>query len=538
MVFIRKILVPGTDRVLIWERIFPMFENLFSYALTNPLSILLNKAPTEFQRKDILNIIEREQIERITFHYTALDGRLKELKIPVWSRKQAELVLAQGERVDGSSLFKGIVETTGSDLYVVPDYGSAFLNPFDEKSIDFICRYLTKKGEPVYFTPDNILARASDVFQKKSGMDLYAMGELEFFLISAREENIFPLNEQRGYHESTPFIKSGEILNEIVRLITQITGAVKYAHSEVGSINNIHSDMPEINGKQAEQLEIEFSPRPARQMAEALVIGRWIIRNVAYKHGCIATFTPKLDQEASGNGFHFHMALYKNEKNIMRGEDGELSEQALRLIGGLCEYAPSLTAFGNTVASSYFRLVPDQEAPTKIFWSDLNRSALIRVPLGWSEIGDLAQIVNPEEEGSFDDAEGRQTVELRSPDGSGLVHLLLAGMTMAAEWAFLDDRSLKLAEQLYASEEIVRDRKEIEYFQSLPTSCVESSRILEKRRDLFQRENIFPESIIEYIIKLLQAENDEQINQRLAEMAENDRLREIRKILQKDLHRH
>jgi len=109
---------------------------------------------------------------------------------------------------------------------------------------------------------------------------------------------------------------------------------------------------------------------------------------------------------------------------------------------------------------------------------------------------------------------------------------------MAAEWAFLDDRSLKLAEQLYASEEIVRDRKEIEYFQSLPTSCVESSRVLEKRRDLFQRENVFPESIIEYIIKLLQAENDEQLNQRLAEMAENDRLKEIRKILQKDLHRH
>jgi glutamine synthetase len=476
-----------------------MFENLFSYALTNPLSILLNKAPAEFQRKDVLNIIEREQIERITFHYTALDGRLKELKIPVWSRKQAELVLAQGERVDGSSLFKGIVETTGSDLYVVPDYSSAFLNPFDEKSIDFICRYLTKKGEPVYFTPDNILARASDVFQKKSKMDLYAMGELEFFLISAREENIFPLNEQRGYHESTPFIKSGEILNEIVRLITQITGAVKYAHSEVGSINNIHSDMAEINGKQAEQLEIEFEPRPTRQMAEALVIGRWIIRNVAYKHGCVATFTPKLDQEAAGNGFHFHMALYKNEKNVMRGEDGELS---------------------------------------KIFWSDLNRSALIRVPLGWSEIGDLAQIVNPKEEDSFDDAEGRQTVELRSPDGSGLVHLLLAGMTMAAEWAFLDDRSLKLAEQLYASEEIVKDRKEIGYFQSLPTSCVESSRVLEKRRDLYQRENVFPESIIDYIIKHLQAENDEQINHRLAEMSENDRLQEIRKILQKDLHRH
>ena len=74
----------------------------------------------------------RAQIERITFHYTALDGEYKELKIPIGNRYQAERILADGERVDGSSLFKGMVETTLSDLYVVPLYKSAFLNPFDE----------------------------------------------------------------------------------------------------------------------------------------------------------------------------------------------------------------------------------------------------------------------------------------------------------------------------------------------------------------------------------------------------------------------
>src|SRR5512135_943658 len=118
-----------------------------SYALTSPLSLLLDKAPREFTREDLIHVIEEKHIERITFHYTALDGKLKELKIPVVGRKQAEWILADGERVDGSSLFKGMVDAALSDLYVMPLYKTAFLNPFDESSLDFTCRYLTKDGE-------------------------------------------------------------------------------------------------------------------------------------------------------------------------------------------------------------------------------------------------------------------------------------------------------------------------------------------------------------------------------------------------------
>jgi len=63
-----------------------------------------------------------KQLERITFHYVGLDGKLKELKIPVTSLSQAETILAEGERVDGSSLYKGLVDMGLSDLYVVPVY--------------------------------------------------------------------------------------------------------------------------------------------------------------------------------------------------------------------------------------------------------------------------------------------------------------------------------------------------------------------------------------------------------------------------------
>jgi len=201
----------------------------------------------------------------------------------------------------------------------------------------------------------------------------------------------------------------------MVRLITQITGAVKYAHSEVGFVESVRSDLEEIRGKQAEQLEVEFTPRPPEEMADALVLGRWLIRNTAYKYGCVATFTPKIEEGIAGNGLHFHMELLRGGKNIMLDESGKLSVPARRLIGGLCAYADSLTAFGNTVSSAYLRLVPNQEAPTRICWSDLNRSSMIRVPLGWANLRHLARRLNPQETASFSADQSRQTVELRSP---------------------------------------------------------------------------------------------------------------------------
>src|SRR5512142_2592689 len=114
------------------------------YALTNPVSLLLDKPPSEFTRADLLKVVEMKPVERVTFHYTAIDGKLKELTIPAADRSHLEAVLAEGERVDGSSLFKGMVDMALSDLYVVPRYSSAFFNPFDEGSLDLVCRYLTK----------------------------------------------------------------------------------------------------------------------------------------------------------------------------------------------------------------------------------------------------------------------------------------------------------------------------------------------------------------------------------------------------------
>ncbi len=527
----------GSEKTLkIGENAMPNHD--FSFALEKPLSALLNKAAHDFQRADFVKIIEQRKIERITFHYTGLDGHLKELKFPIPNRRRAEVVLAEGERADGSSLFKGLVDASLSDLYVVPDYKTAFLNPFDDCSLDFICRYLTRDGSRAAFALDNILANANFHFEQSTGLELYALGELEFYLLLDKNPNIFQLKKQQGYHESAPFIKGGEILDEIVHYITQITGAVKYSHSEVGYMDDLKSDLAEINGKSVEQLEVEFLSRPIVEMADVVMLGRWIIRNVAHQYGCLATFTPKIEKGIAGNGLHFHLELMKKGQNIMLAESHILSEAARRLVGGLCEYADTLTAFGNTVPSSYLRLVPKQEAPTRIFWSDLNRSALIRVPLAWSDIKDLAKKINPQEMNEINDFRSKQTVELRSPDGSALVHLLLAGIVLAAEWGFRDERSLELADKLYGEADINKDKKKLSSFPQLPSSCVESSRLLAKKRDLYERNGIFPSSIIDYVIDMLKNEDDANLSTKLERLAGNDFLKEVRKIMHRHLHRH
>lgn len=504
-------------------------------ALSNPLVTFLGKGHDDFTRKDLMKAVHEFGIKRFTFHYTGLDGKLKELKLPFTSARQAERILAEGERVDGSSLFRGLVDTSLSDLYVVPVYYTAFLNPFEEGSLDFVCRYLDRDHNLAAHTTDNILSRAADLFTQDTGMELWALGELEFFLVFAPESDLYPVPMQAGYHAASPFVKSGYVINEMVEHIARITGVVKYAHSEVGHIHRIPSNITEINGKRAEQHEIEFLPAPVTKMADMIVVARWIIRTVALRNGMLATFAPKLTEGAAGNGFHFHLELVKNGKNMMV-KNGALSPAARKLIGGLCRYAPSLSAFGNTVASSFLRLVPNHEAPTRICWSDMNRSAMIRVPLGWIKGRNLAMKVNPGQTEPFEDSRERQTVEFRTPDGSAKVHLLLAGLALAARAGLTMKGMAQLTKKYYVEGNVFEEPEKYDYLAALPASCSACADLLEKERSLYEKDGIFPRTVIDYVIRMLRAERDEDLARFLSELPADDRLEKTRKFMHKDIY--
>jgi glutamine synthetase len=514
-----------------------MMKQFEKFGMGSQLSVFLGKNKEEFTREDLINVISEFDIERLTFHYTALDGKMKELKIPISSREHAELILTEGERVDGSSLFKGIVDAGKSDLYVLPLYKSAFLNPFDENSLDFMCRFLTSDGELADYTPDSVLMKASDLLKKNSGLALHALGELEFFLIGDQEVDLFTNESQKAYHQSAPFSKTTHILNEILTTICKVVGNVKYAHNEVGALDDIQSELTELRGKSAEQVEIEFLLAPIEDVGDIISISKWIIRNIAYQYGYSATFVPKLEIGHAGSGMHFHMALMKDGQNIMVAPDGSLSTEARKLIGGLSKYAASLTAFGNMVAAAYLRLVPHQEAPTKVCWSECNRSAMIRVPLGWSNLSDLCMKINPQQTTKIGRKEVRQTVELRSPDGSAFPQFVLAGLALAAEWGMTNgDEALKLAEKHYVSGNIHNGQHDD--LPDLPTCCFESADLLIASKDLYLREGIFTEKIIENTAKLLKEEDDKELNAQLRSLPEAEKAIASRRVMHRAIHKH
>jgi len=506
-------------------------------SLANPMSLILDKDRDDFTRDDILKVIKEKNIERLTFRYTGVDGQLKELRLPIGDMDYAERILASGERVDGSSLFKGLVDSSNSDLYVVPSYKTAFINPFDSRSLDFICRFLNRDGQKAPFTPDNILGISHDYFKEKTGFEFHALGELEFFLLREGKDEFFTPSRQTGYHASSPFFKSSDVVNEMVRYISQITGAVKYSHSEVGYIDSLRSNRPILSGLRAEQNEIELLTRPIDEMGDFVALTKWIIRNVAYRRGMLATFAPKLEEGVAGNGLHFHMEIVKDGKSLMTNTDGTLSKTALKLIGGLIHHAGTLSAFGNTVASAFLRLVPNQEAPTRICWSDSNRSALIRVPLGWSNNQHLAKVVNPSEPNEYSNPRTVQTVEIRSPDGSALFHLLLAGLTTAAEYGLTHNGMLELAQKTKVMGNIFKNKELLDSLEALPLSCVHASRLLDKNRNMYEKDGHFPPRVIDHVIALLAKENDETLNHDLAQMSAEERLQRTRQLMHRDIHR-
>jgi len=466
----------------------------------NALVQYLNKPAKEFTKKDLITFIEHNHVEMINFHYAADDGRLKTLNFVINSLEHLNNLLSSGERVDGSSLFAHM-EAGSSDLYVIPRYRTAFVNPFNEiPTLDLLCTFFTKDGVPLESSPEYILKKAHKALKDQTGFDYEVMGELEYYIIS-EEDDLFRATDQKGYQESAPFNKMAEFRSEAMRLIAQCGGNIKYGHSEVGNFT--------LDGKNYEQNEIEFIPSPIEEAADQLLIAKWILRRLAYDYDIDLTFAPKITVGKAGSGLHIHTRLTKNGKNAMVSK-GSLTDTARKAIAGYLKLAPSLTAFGNTNPTSYFRLVPHQEAPTSICWGDRNRSTLVRVPLGWSGDLDMAHIANPLEKKEKRDFSFKQTAEFRCPDGSADIYLLLAGLAVAARHGLTSKDSLGFAEKTYVDINIFDDENQdkANKLEVLPSSCVASAQELKRQKEIYLEYGVFTEDLIDEIISKLTAFND------------------------------
>ena len=473
----------------------------------NPVVQYLNKPADQLTKADLIKFIEDNDIEMINFRYVGWDGRLKTLNFIIGGREHLDNILTAGERVDGSSLLP-FVEAGSSDLYVIPRYKTAFLNPFSEiPALDILCSYYDRNGNPLDGAPENILKKAHQSFMDVTGFEFEAMGELEYYIIS-EDDGLFKADDQKGYHESSPFSKWASFRTEAMKLIAESGGMIKYGHSEVGNFTK--------EGMVYEQNEIEFLPTCVEDAADQLVKAKWIIRTLARKYGVTVTFSPKITVGKAGSGLHIHTRVMNKGKNMMTVK-GNLSDVAKTAIAGYMELASSITAFGNLNPTSYFRLVPHQEAPTNICWGDRNRSVLVRVPLGWTTPVNMIHKVNPQESGDIVDFSNKQTVEVRSPDGSADIYLLLAGITVAARHGFEIKNPLEIAKKTYVDINIFdeENKKKQESLAQLPTSCVESAQCLEDQRAFYKKYDVFPDSVINLLIKMLKKHDDKGLIARI-----------------------
>ena len=467
---------------------------------SHELASLIGKMPKDFTKKDIINFIIEQEIRHINFQYPAADGRLKSLNFVINDADYLDEILTCGERVDGSSLFP-FIEANNSDLYVVPRFRTAYIDPFSEiPTVNFLCSFFNKDGEPLSSSPEYTLHKACEAFTKSTGLEFQAMGELEYYVI-APDDEAYPAVDQKGYHESAPYAKFGEFRQLCMNYIARIGGQIKYGHSEVGNFT--------LDGKIYEQNEIEFLPVNAEEAAEQLLVAKWVIRNLAYQNGLDVTFAPKITVGKAGSGMHIHFRVMRDGVNLMQ-QDGKLSDEAKKAIAGLMELAPSITAFGNTNPTSYFRLVPHQEAPTNICWGDRNRSVLVRVPLGWTSKKDLCCQANPKEKASNYDTTQKQTVEMRSPDGSADIFLLLAGLAVAFRHGFENPESLEIAAKTYVNVNIHKDENKaiLDSLNVLPDSCAASADCLEAQRSFYEADGVFAPAMIDGLIASLRKFND------------------------------
>lgn len=461
----------------------------------NLLERYIQKPSDQFTLEDIINFVFEKEIEMINFRYIADDGKLKTLNFVVTGKEELENLLKYGERVNGNAVFS-YLNNNHPDLYVIPKFNTAFVNPFSSiPTLDILCSFYTWEGEPLKTSPESILEKARTLFQVESGFDVKLFGELEYYVISEIDSNY--ITSENSYQASEPFSKFEKIRVEALQTIAKCGGKIRFGHSEQGSFA--------LEKKYYEQHEIEFLPNDPEEAIQQLVIAKWILRMLGNKYNVDISFSPKVAMDKPGNGLHLHFILEKDGINIL-GDGSDYRKSALQMISGILKHAGSLTAFGNTIPVSYLRLMESQKSPKYICWGPSNRSALIRIPkINMKAINQRAE--NPKKDQYDPLFIYNQSIEYRGTDASAYLHffvaaLLVAGLDGMNNNNYLTDiKSKFVAENLYCVENIeVRNQLE-----KLPNICLKAAEKLKENQHLFTRTYaVFPENVLSFVIENLE----------------------------------
>jgi glutamine synthetase len=442
------------------------------------LSRLIGKSSERWTVDDLIDIVGRLGIRLVSLMHVGGDGWLKTLDFVPRDLKHLREVLSFGERADGSSLFGAMgVQVTASDVVLRPRLSTAFVDPFASfPTLVVFCGHFGRDGAPLPESPDTIVRKAYDRLHAETGVELQALGEVEFFLGKRPDETDIYGSTERGYHASSPFVFGEPLRRRAMVMLSEIGIPVKYGHSEVGYIQP-----DEVDARIWEQHEIELALQPLPQAADSVLIAQWLIRNLAHKAGWRCSLDPILRKGHAGSGLHFHLSPVVDGVHQKHSTpDGRLDGVSRWLIAGLVQHAGALMAFGNRATYSFVRLLQAKEAPSTVTWGHYNRRALIRLP-----------IVATDEEGK---SVSPATVEFRLPDGSAHPHLLLAGIAQAmVAGRSIDDIDIVL-ERTSALVQKGSSARQV------PRSFIEVADGLREVRGAFEAGGVFPTHVIDRTI--------------------------------------
>ena len=375
--------------------------------------------------QDVLTFANENKAVMVDYKFIDFPGIWQNFSVPISELKES--TFEDGLGFDGSSI-RGWQAIHASDMLMMPDPSTAIMDPFRQyPTLSLICnimdpitkepysrdpRYICQKaiqfmksigtGDTAFFGPEAEFFLFDDVrFDQTANSGFYFVDSREGIWNSGSDEgpNLgYKPRHKEGYFPVSPTDQFEDIRTEMVIIMQQCGIHVEAQHHEVAT------------GGQGE-IDMRFAPMV--EQGDKVMLFKYIVKNVARKHGLTATFMPKPLFGDNGTGMHVHQSIWKDGKPLFAGNGyAGLSEMALHYIGGVLKHAKALAALTNPTTNSYKRLVPGFEAPVNLAYSARNRSASIRIPM-------------------YSPSPKAKRVEVRFPDPSCNPYLAFSAMLMA-----------------------------------------------------------------------------------------------------------
>jgi glutamine synthetase len=438
---------------------------------------------------EFFKFVKDEDVKYVDVRFTDLPGIQQQVTMPVEAFD--ETAASDGVAFDGSSI-RGFQTIDQSDMKLLPDFGTAFVDPFRApKTIAlnfFVHDPIT--GEAYSRDPRNI-ARKAEAYLASTGIadTAYFAPEAEFYVFDRAsfgtsanksyhelqsieaawsvdadiaDNRGYKVRYKGGYFPVQPTDSQADLRNDMMTHLANAGLILERGHHEVGT---------------AGQAEINYRFNTLLAAADDVTKFKYIVRNTAWVAGKTLTFMPKPIFGDNGSGMHVHQSLANNGTPLFYDEAGYggLSETARHYIGGILKHAPAVLAFTNPTVNSYKRLVPGFEAPISLVYSARNRSAAVRIPITGSN------------------AKAKR-IETRFPDPSSNPYLAFSALLLAG----LDGIKNKIEPPAPIDKNIYElPPEEAAEIAQVPTSLPAVLKALEEDHDFLTVGDVFTPDLIE-----------------------------------------